>query len=269
MQTSYKVEEVGSKKTSARDVILPVFLVVMTFLGIVTISVISFFFGLEQGKNRNSESFLPQTVARTSPTHTPTSTPIPATSGSKTLSPSPTPIPKTTILTSTKALDGYISSNNYVNRDSEIRAGRNKFIISRGFISFDLSKMPTYSKIVSATLRIYQTKVVGNPFGSETGFLKIDHLNFGDSLDEADYNATPISSGFADVSKNRTIGWKETEVTSPVIEDVGSNRKLSQFRLHFEKEDKGTTDSGDYVYFESSDNSEGTTNIPQLLIKYY
>lgn len=269
MQTSYKVEEVSTKKSGFRDVILPIFLVVMTFVGIVVISAISFFFGLEQGKNQKTSPMVPFITQAHSPTPTPTVIPIPTLTGNKKMSPTVTPIPKTSIITSSKEIDGYISSNNYVNKDSEIRAGRNKFIVSRGFLSFDLSKLPKYSKILSVTLRIYQTKTVGNPFGSETGNLMIDHLTIGESLDEPDYNANSLSSNFEEISKNRSVGWKEAEVSNPVIEDLGSNRKLTQFRLHFEKEEKGTTDSGDYAYFESSDNSEGTTNIPQLLVKYY
>ena len=271
MQVNYKVEEVKSKKSKVGDAMIPVTMIVLTLSGIAVIALISYFFGVEQGKLQKTPLISFQNNPSSSsptPTQIPPQTITPSGTKNKT-SPTPSPIPKTAIITSDKNLDGFVSSNNYVNNQSEIRSGRNKFLLSRGFLSFDLSKLPKYTKIVSATLRVYQVKAIGNPYSVETGNLKIDHLIYGETLDETDYNANALSSGFTDLSKNRITGWKEVEVLNQLVEDLGSGHKTAQFRIHFEKEEKGTTDSGDYVYFESADNSEGTTNIPQLLVKYY
>ncbi len=267
MNPNYKLEEVKNGKTSAKDILLPIFLAVSTFIGIMIISVISFTFGFNQGKLQAT----PKIVSTPSLeiTSTPTPTPLPTATINKNSSPTPSPIPKTEIITAIKSLDGFVSSNGYSAANSEIRVGRNKFLTSRGFLSFPLEKLPANAKIISATLRIYQVKTVGNPYSSETGYIKIDHLVYGDTLDPSDYDTQAISSQFDDLSKNRLIGWKEVDVTNRVIEDVGSKREFSQFRIRFENEQKGQTDSGDYAYFESSDNSEGTSNIPQILIKYY
>jgi len=267
MQVNYKVEEVKSKKSKFGDAMLPATMIVLTLTGVAIIALISYFFGVEQGKLQKTPLISFQNSP--APTTQPTQIPSPAPSGKSKNSPTPSPVSKTSIITSDKNLDGFISSNNYVNTQSEIRAGRNKFLLSRGFFSFDLAKLPKYTKIISATLRVYQVKTVGNPYSAETGNLKVDHLIYKETLDEADYDASALSSSFADLSKNKTTGWKEVEVLSQILEDLGSGRKTSQFRIHFEKEEKGSNDSGDYVYFESSDNSEGTTNVPQLLIKYY
>ncbi len=62
--------------------------------------------------------------------------------------------------------------------------------------------------------------------------------------------------------------WKEVDVTAEVKDDIDAARSRSQYRLHFVTETTGGDVTGDFVYFESADNSEGTGNTPQLVVKY-
>jgi len=88
-------------------------------------------------------------------------------------------------------------------------------------------------------------------------------------LDVKDYALAALSSSFATLSNSSQIGWKEVDVTEQVRDDFSNARSFSQFRLHFEKEVTGTNLDGDYVFFESSENTLETGNTPQLLVKYF
>ncbi|OGM12553.1 hypothetical protein A2V80_00090 [Candidatus Woesebacteria bacterium RBG_16_39_8b] len=182
----------------------------------------------------------------------------------------PTPTPKilSKTLSGDKNLDGFQSSNGGGNLTLDIRAGRNVNLVTRGFVSFDISSLPKTSTITEVTLRLYQAKTVGNPYGSG-GNLIVDHLKFEDNLENADYGAPALLSSFATLSTNAAVEWKEVDVKSEVMDDLSNSRSLSQYRIHFNTENTGGDVIGDFVYIESADNSEATGNTPQLVIKYY
>jgi len=210
------------------------------------------------------------------PTSTPTPTEEPVATITGTITPTkkptatPTPTPTTTtkIISSNASLDGFRSSNGGGNATLEIRAGRNINLVTRGFVSFDLSEIPSGATIKEATLRLYQKKIVGNPHGVG-GSLKIDHLVYGDGLDDTDYSAPALSSSFATLTSNATVEWKDVNVTDRVKDDVANARSRSQFRIHFSIENTGGDVMGDFTYFEAAENSpEPTGNTPQLVVKY-
>jgi hypothetical protein len=210
----------------------------------------------------------PTIEEKLSPTATKTLTPTKKPTSTPTVTPTPTPVIKTKILNSTASLDGFRSSNNGGNDSLEIRAGRNENLTTRGFLSFSLSDIPAGSVITEATLRLYQKKIDGSPY-SVGGNLKIDHLNYGDSLDSTDYGMAAFLSNFATLTSNATVEWKDALVTSEVKDDFAAARSRSQFRIHFETEVVGGTATGDFTYFESADNNMGSGNTPQLVVKYY
>lgn len=205
------------------------------------------------------------------PTKAPTSTPRP-TITVPTLTPVPPtptqePVSHTSVINSDPSLDGFQSSNGGGNGGIEIRAGRNATLIVRGFVSFSLSTIPSGANITKATLKVYQHDTEGDPYGVGLRVM-VDHLAYGDSFENSDYNLSSISSSFARLSENSDIGWKEVDVTDRVRDDMTNNRSRSQYRLHFANETIGGTGTGDFVYFESADNHFGTGNIPQLVINY-
>lgn len=186
----------------------------------------------------------------------------------ETSSPSPTPTPETIekIITSSASLDGYRGSNSLGRDDLYILVGRNLSVIQRGFVSFDLSSLPSNATIESVTLRMYQEKVVGHPYGVGRD-LMIDHLDYGNNLGNEDYGASAISSSVAILTNNATIEWKDVDVTDSLKNDLSNGRGKSQYRILFPSDVAGAT--SDLVYFESADNSEGTGNLPQLIVKYH
>jgi hypothetical protein len=208
------------------------------------------------------------------PTMTEESTPTASVSGTITatpktsLTPSPTPIIKSKTLSSSAELDGFRSSNNGGNNALEIRAGRNSNLVSRGFVSFDLSSLPSGIQIQNANLRLYQVNTEGGPY-SVGGALKVDHLTYGNSLDSADYASPALLSSFVTLTENNVVEWKDADVTDEVKDDIANARSQSQFRIHFTTEVTGGDIHGDYAYFEAADNTEGTGHTPQLVVKYY
>lgn len=205
--------------------------------------------------------------ATPSPTEVPTGVLTPSPTPSPSPTPTPTPTPKTETLSSSAALDGFRASNGGGNAGIEIRTGRNVNLVTRGFVSFGTAHIPEGATVEKATLRLYQTKVMGDPYGVGIR-VKVDHLDYGDSLENADYAASSISGSFVTLSESAGVGWKEVDVTDAVRSDRENNRERSQFRLHFAVENTGGTVQGDFAYFESADNSEGTGNTPQLMVTY-
>lgn len=209
-----------------------------------------------------------------SPTAEPTSkisgniSPSKKPTGTPTVTITPTPVAKSKILSSSIALDGFRSSNNGGNATLDVRAGRNSNLVTRGFVSFDISSIPSGATVTEATLRLYQSKIIGNPY-TAGGALKVDHLTYGDSLDSADYGVAALLSNFATLTSSANVEWKDVIVTDRVKNDLSNSRGASQFRIHFTTELTGGDATGDFAYFESADNSEGTGNTPQLVVKYY
>ena len=247
---------------------------------VLAIGGVSFFFGRRNQKSQ-SPDLTPTPTQSVSPS--PTLTPIPSPNSQSptttltptkkpTPTPTPTPIPtpviKTMTLSATASLDGFRSSNGGGNDGLDIRAGRNVNLVTRGFVSFDLSGIPASATITEATLRLYQTKTIGNPYGVG-GNLKVDHLDYGTSLDDPDYGASSLISNYATLTTNASVEWKDVISTDQVKGDRSASRTRSQFRIHFTTEVTGGDVTGDFAYYESANNSEGTGNTPQLVIKYY
>ncbi|RLC33019.1 hypothetical protein DRH13_00395 [Candidatus Woesebacteria bacterium] len=229
----------------------------------------AFWLGSRNGKQESEPSPSPTTEA--SPTTTPEGeeadeNPSPSPEETSSPSPTPTPVTKEENITATASLDGYWGSNGNGSDNLYILIGRNGSVIQRGYVSFELSSLPSDATIESATLRVYQEKVVGNPYGVG-GNLKIDHLDYGGSLGNEDYGASSISSSFATLTNNASVEWKDADVTDRLKDDLSNGRSNSQYRFHFSTESTGT--SSDLVYLESANNSQGTGNLPQLIVKYH
>ena len=237
----------------------------------------SYFLG-NKGKSQDTSILSPTPADLIS--ETPTTTPTPEINISGTISPTkkptvtpkptltPTPVVKQKTLSSNTSLDGFQSSNGGGNKTLEIRAGRNVNLVTRGFVSFDLSEIPAGAVIKEVNLRLYQAKIIGNPYGVG-GSLKIDHINFGDSLDNPDYGLAALSSSFITLTSNNVIEWKDAIVTDQVKDDLANARSRSQFRIHFQTENTGGDVTGDFAYFEAAENNMATGNSPQLVVKYY
>lgn len=203
------------------------------------------------------------------PTKKPTPKPTPTPTAVPTVTPAPTSASQTKTLGSTASLDGFQSSNGGGNSGVEVRAGRNVNLVTRGFVSFDLSTIPSGATIEQATLRLYQTSVIGDPYGVGGGSIKVDHMDYGSSFENSDYGMSALSTSFGTLSSNATVGWKELDVADSVRNDLTSSRSRSQYRIHLVVEATGGDVTGDFAYFEAAENSVGTGNTPQLVIRYH
>jgi len=199
----------------------------------------------------------PKTTGSPTPTKKPTSTPTPTLT--------PTPTSQSMTITSTASLDGWRASNNGGNNTWYIQIGRNATLTERGFVSFDISSIPSGKVIDEANLRLYQGEVVGTPYSS-LGSLILDHLDYGDSLGNEDLNASAISSNIGTLTSNATVEWKDLIVTNALKADISSGRSRSQYRLRFTTE---ATGADAWARFESADNYMSTGNRPQLVVKYH
>ena len=199
----------------------------------------------------------PKTTGSPTPTKKPTSTPTPTLT--------PTPTSQSMTITSTASLDGWRASNNGGNNTWYIQIGRNATLTERGFVSFDISSIPSGKVIDEANLRLYQGEVVGTPYSS-LGSLILDHLDYGDSLGNEDLNASPVSSNIGTLTSNATVEWKDLIVTNALKADISSGRSRSQYRLRFTTE---ATGADAWARFESADNYMSTGNRPQLVVKYH
>lgn len=175
--------------------------------------------------------------------------------------PTPTPVSQTLSLGATAALDGWRASNGGSNWDYPyIQAGHNSTLTERGFVSFDISSIPSGAAIDQVTLRLYQTEVVGTPY---TSSLIVDHVNYGTSQSATPYDGSPIASNIGTLTNNATIEWKDILVTGSVKDDITNARGRAQFAIRFATE---ATGADAWARFTSAD---GSGNTPQLVINYH
>jgi len=243
--------------------------VFLAILVLIFVGGTAFFAGkLSQNSSvQEPDNLYQQTVVTPTSIITPTKT-LNQPNTSVSLTTTPTPSSKSKILLSDPEHDGYRASNGNGNTTQSIKIGRDSQAVYRGFISFDITSIPTNSEISEATLRLYQVKTVGNPY-SVGGPLKIDHLTYGDSLDSSDYGFPALVTNFSSIPGSTTNGWKKIDVTQRLKNDLSNTRPYAQFRIHFQKEITSEDLSEDMAYFESSENTLDTGNIPQLVVKYY
>jgi hypothetical protein len=232
----------------------------------------AFYFGFKGRSSSEEPSPTPTATETATPeptgkeeSPTPTKKPTPTPKPTATPTPTPTPTSQSMTLTATASLDGWRASNGGGNNSWYIQIGRNATLTERGFVSFDISSIPSGKTIDEATLRLYQKEVVGTPYSS-LGSLIVDHLDYGDSLGSEDLSAGAITSNIGTLTSNASIEWKDLIVTNALKADISASRSRSQYRLRFTTESTG---ADAWARFESGDNYMGSGNLPQLVVKYH
>lgn len=236
------------------------------FIIIVAVSAFSYSLGIRSKNEAKSQKSAPAIVYITKAPERETSTN--SADSEFDLSPTPESLTKSVILISDAQKDGFRNSNSTGDNKAEIRIGRNDSFVTRGFLSFGLTKIPEGAEIENASLRIYKTNTTGSP-SVAGGEIWVDHVTYGDSLDKTDYALPALISNFGSLQKDINPDWFSVDVTDLVREDLANARSESQFRLHYKRELKGESEEGDFTHFESGDNHVGTGNLPQLLVKYH
>lgn len=186
----------------------------------------------------------------------------------------PTPVAVT--LVSDSSRDGYLgyvsaSASEIRNLVNSIGVGDNDGYVARrsirGFVSFDLRALPAGARVLTATLQVYQTTVVGSPYAT-LGEIRADHVDYGDALDYDEFGIPFLGSSTAGIiASDASLGWKTLDVTARVATDLADGRTRSQYRLRFgiRYDDDAVND---WALFEDGDMSQGTTNPPLLAIEY-
>jgi hypothetical protein len=180
----------------------------------------------------------------------------------------------TVVLQSEGPLDGYRSNDGRGSKKNDILAANAEInpavgeVVWRGFMSFDLSAIPRQRAIKGAELRFFQVRVGGDPYG-KLGRLILEHVAYGNQLDDAAYYVVPMDS-FALAPQTQRKTWYV--VTAPMLrewiaQDRAEGRSSFQVRLRWEQETDGDGKE-DYVSIESPENFFGTGNAPKLTVTY-
>jgi hypothetical protein len=133
----------------------------------------------------------------------------------------------------------------------------------RGFVSFDIGSIPPGATIISATLRMYQEAVNGRPY-ADLGNIMVDHIDYGSTLDGADYSLLALKEAIGTISNNAALEFKILDVTESLQDDMDHGRTRSQYRLLFPTQTDN--DSVEDAAFFTSANIGGHT--PELVVTY-
>jgi hypothetical protein len=105
----------------------------------------------------------------------------------------------------------------------------------RGFISIDLSTLPTVVQFTTASVFARQTDVVATPY-IDLGDLLLEHLSAIAAIDQAAYTASPLAE--VGVFSNSTAvanpgGDRSLDVRDEIAADYAASNSSSTFRLDF------------------------------------
>ena len=120
-------------------------------------------------------------------------------------------------------VDGFQGTSNCysgeeINQISTLRVGESTTVSwheYRSFVSFDVSSL-LGAEILSATLFLYQTDVVGSPY-STGGPIITDLVDYGDSLNLDDWCVSAIASSIGTISDEQSTGSKNLDVKTSLV----------------------------------------------------
>jgi hypothetical protein len=138
-------------------------------------------------------------------------------------------------------------------------------MVGRQFLSFDLTGVPDFVTVVSATLRVDQFVVQGTPYSTH-GNVFVDHLDFG-TLDADDFLLRSLHAGLGPISVNATLQARSIDVTESVAQDMALDRPRSQYRLRFSPTETDNDRNNDYASFaEGEAATSGLGEQPTLIL---
>ena len=135
----------------------------------------------------------------------------------------------------------------------------------RGFMRFDLSAIPAGAEILDADLRIFQGAVNDTPY-IDLGELRVDHMNFGAVLNDADYDAAALAFNYGTLSINPALEVKTLDITDAVRADIVAGRSRTDVRLRFELDTDGAADADLIQLNDAEATLPGP--VPQLIVTY-
>ncbi|MGD8398379.1 MAG: FHA domain-containing protein [Anaerolineae bacterium] len=182
--------------------------------------------------------------------------------------------PEIAILVSEQALDGYVLNDGSTSTtegifvgNGEINAGAGE-LVSRGFMSFDLSTLPSDAKIEQIEVRFFQVEVEGDPYET-MGNLILDHVEYGNALTGSAFDAPALDSAML-AQQTRQNEWyvlSDPTFISWLQRDLRDGRSRFQFRLRFARELDGDGEE-DWIAIATSDGSLGPRSAPQVIVTF-
>ena len=179
---------------------------------------------------------------------------------------------KTLALASRAGIDGWVQSNGTVHTNGSGPLVGDLDAVTPGvgyrqFFSFDLGAIPAGATVTSATLRLYQAKVLGAPFGNH-GIVTVDHVTYGDTLKATAYSTPGLADSLGVLSSDTTTGFRLLDVTDEVLADLAAAAIHSQFRLRFTVVASDNDGINDAVAFSDPELSCCPGAPPQLNLTY-
>ena len=186
--------------------------------------------------------------------------------------------PQGLTLQSVAPLDGYVNGGasgllSGAVTDSVGRAGSGGFCSllsppacaeSRAFFVFDRAPLPAGAVVQSATLRVYQEDVTGDPYTS-MGNLVVDHVDVGSALDQDDFDEPALTLDLGSIAGNAALEVKSLDVTESVAADILAGRQHTGFRLRFST---GADGSDAMAILTTAEDPNDTGSPPVLVIVY-
>jgi hypothetical protein len=188
----------------------------------------------------------------------------------------PLPNPFGMEVLSTAELDGVVRSDGTFDAsgDPPVTGDLDGYINGLGarqFFSFDFSDLPAGARVVGANLQLMQSDRINNPYPTH-GTVEFEHVDYGPSLDGADYD-TPILArvgGLFAPNPNGNQSALGVTVTAQVLADIAASRTRSQYRLRFHNFDSNFDGVSQYTVWVDRERSDlGTVYHPHLTIWYY
>lgn len=124
---------------------------------------------------------------------------------------------------------------------TDLRIGDNASLTYRGFVTFDLSKLPASAQIEEASLGVRQVGVAGTPF--VLGALDALHITYA-TVNGVAWSAPALDSMGA-LTQDGTLGPRSIDVSTAVADDYEhrvERANRSQYRLEFPTANNGDGD---------------------------
>jgi hypothetical protein len=182
--------------------------------------------------------------------------------------------PEVRVLRSEAALDGFLLNDGTGSNSQDIIVGNGRIVeptgelVSRGFLSFDLSGIPGEAAIEGIELRFYQNAIQGEPY-EKLSNLVLEQIDYGSSLEFDAYDLPALdSAGLARLpSPESWYVLSDPLITSWVQSTLENGRTRFQLRLRFTEETDGDGEE-DWVSIEPGGGLLSSPNAPQLIITY-
>jgi hypothetical protein len=172
----------------------------------------------------------------------------------------------TVTLTFTPASDGIMRSDNSGQNTGGLVVGDTggNLSVRTGLRFAIVPFIPAGATVVSATLRVRQTQVVGVPY-TLLGTVIAERVDFGVGIDGTDWGLVPLGGSLGTLINSTQVGTYTLDVTSAVQADLAANDFTSDFRLRFTS-DVGPNAMDDQALLEDSENFRGSGLLPELIV---